>query len=132
MKLGTKLLAVVVVISVLLAMVVIPASAFTGSTATMPTDFTVIENFDGENTLGWEAHGSTLEFSDAYGYGTEGKSAHVSWSASGWQGFKTKSSLTLSLEKTGLAFWAYNAGSELTNFCVVLLQGSAVILEPPK
>ena len=81
MKLSKKLLAVILTISVLLAMVVIPASAFTGSTATMPTDFTVIENFDGENTLGWEAHGSTLEFSDAYGYGTEGKSAHVSWSA---------------------------------------------------
>ena len=124
MKLSKKLLAVILTISVLLAMVVIPASAFTGSTATMPTDFTVIENFDGENTLGWEAHGSTLEFSDAYGYGTEGKSAHVSWSASGWQGFKTKSNVTITLEKTGLAFWAYNAGSDLSSFCVVLLQGN--------
>ena len=125
MKLSKKLLAVILTISVLLAMVVIPASAFTGSTATMPTDFTVIENFDGENTLGWEAHGATLEFSDAYGYGTDGKSAHISWSASGWNGFKTssKTSQSIALSKTGLAFWAYNAGSDLSNFCVVLLQG---------
>lgn len=126
MKLGKKLLAVICTISVLLAMVVIPASAFTGSTATMPADFTVIENFDNDGSYGWEAHGATLEYSDAYGYGTEGKSAHISWEAQAWGGFKTSSqtSYSIALEKTGLAFWAYNAGSELTNFCVVLLQDS--------
>ncbi len=120
-----KTLAIILALTVLSVAVIVPLSAFTGSTATMPTDFTVFEDFDGENTKGWQStNQATLEFSDAYGYGTTGKSAHVTWGAAGWSGFKTNGAQTITLSKTGLAFWAYNAGSELTNFAVVLLQES--------
>ena len=123
MKRAKKVLAIIFTISILLGMVVLPTDAFTASTLAMPEGFVAIDDFNGENTLGWQStNKATLEFSDAHGYGTEGKSAHVSWSASGWSGFKTSSSANISLKGNGFAFWAYNAGSELTNFAVVLLQ----------
>ena len=100
-------------------------SSYIGSTLDMPDNFTLIEDFNGENTLAWAGTNKaadTFKISAERGYGADGKSAHVSWTESGWSGFKTASGKNIALTGDGLAFWAYNAGGELTSFCVVLLQ----------
>ncbi len=100
-------------------------SNYIASTLDMPKDFTAIDDFNGENTLGWAGVNkaeANFKISQERGYGADGKAAHVSWSEAGWSGFKTASGKNIALTGDGLAFWAYNAGSELTNFAVVLLQ----------
>lgn len=100
-------------------------SSYIESTLDMPKDFTVIDDFNGENTLAWAGTNkaeANFKISAERGYGSDGKSAHISWSEAGWSGFKTAGGKNIAITGDGLAFWAYNAGSELTNFAVVLLQ----------
>lgn len=100
-------------------------SSYIESTLDMPKDFTAIDDFNGENTLGWAGTNkaeANFKISAERGFGADGNAVHVSWNEAGWSGFKTASGKNIALTGDGFAFWAYNAGSELTNFAVVLLQ----------
>ncbi len=99
---------------------------FIPSTVAMPENYEVIDNFDIAGSLGWQADNSTIEYSGERGYGTSGRSIHVvrNETTGAWTGTKTRASLTAELKGEGITFWAYNMGGDLTDFAVILYQGS--------
>ena len=100
------------------------------STLSLPKGYLLIDNFNSASDLAWKSHHypstatTSFEYSENAIYGTKGKSAYVTWTESGYGGIKTKdtSSIDLELKGDGLAFWAYNEGSQLNDFIVVILQ----------
>ena len=100
-----KTLAIICALIVMAVAVVIPLSAFTGSTMTMPETFTLIEDFE-TGSDGWQSVGSAVfATSEDYGYGTSGSSLKVEL-ATGWKGAKIQS-CAHAIVNDGLAFWIY-------------------------
>ena len=66
-----KLLALACVAAIMLTVFVFPASAFTGSTLTLSSKMTLIDDFEGElSVVGWTTAGTAaFEKSSDYGYG---------------------------------------------------------------
>ena len=88
----------------------------------MPEGFVAIEDFESGSTSWTSQNKATWEYSTTLGYNT---SAHVTWSTGGWNGINSGSSnANISLKGDGFTFWAYNNGSKISNFYVVLAQGS--------
>ena len=56
-----KLLALACVAAIMLTVFVFPASAFTGSTLTLPSKMTLIDDFEGElSVVGWTTAGTAI------------------------------------------------------------------------